>query len=153
MHVLDLKVPPLALVFLMAALMWLVTWAIPTIGFKLPARTLVSVSVAVAGMVITGLGVASFRRANTTVNPMKPASSSTLVVSGIYRFTRNPMYLGFLLGLIGWAIYLSNALAFFLLPAFVAYMNRFQIEPEEKVLGVLFGEQFVAYSSQVRRWL
>jgi protein-S-isoprenylcysteine O-methyltransferase Ste14 len=153
MHVLDLKVPPLALVFLMAALMWLVTWAIPTIGFKLPARTLVSVSVAVAGMVITGLGVASFRRANTTVNPMKPASSSTLVVSGIYRYTRNPMYLGFLLGLIGWAIYLSNALAFFLLPAFVAYINRFQIGPEEKALGVLFGEQFVAYCSRVRRWL
>ena len=153
MHVLDLKVPPLALVFLVATLMWLVTWAIPTIEFELPARTLVSVSVAVAGMVITGLGVASFRRAKTTVNPMKPASSSTLVVSGIYRFTRNPMYLGFLLGLIGWAIFLSNALAFFLLPAFVAYMNRFQIEPEEKALGVLFGEQFVAYSSRVRRWL
>jgi protein-S-isoprenylcysteine O-methyltransferase Ste14 len=63
------------------------------------------------------------------------------------------MYLGFLLGLIGWAIYLSNALAFFLLPAFVAYINRFQIGPEEKALGVLFGEQFVAYCSRVRRWL
>jgi protein-S-isoprenylcysteine O-methyltransferase Ste14 len=153
MHVLDLKVPPLALVFLVATLMWLVTWAIPTFGFKLPARTLVSVSVAVAGMVITGLGVASFRRAKTTVNPMKPASSSTLVVSGIYKITRNPMYLGFLLGLIGWAMFLSNALAFVLLPAFVVYMNRFQIEPEEKALGVLFGKQFVAYSSRVRRWL
>jgi protein-S-isoprenylcysteine O-methyltransferase Ste14 len=153
MHVLELKVPPLALVFLMAAFMWLATWAVPTFGFELPARTLFSVSVAVAGTVIGGLGFASFIRAKTTVNPMKPDSSSSLVVSGIYRFTRNPMYLGFLLGLLGWAIFLSNALAFFLLPAFIVYMNRFQIEPEEKALARLFGEQFVAYRSRVRRWL
>jgi protein-S-isoprenylcysteine O-methyltransferase Ste14 len=153
MHVLELKVPPLALVFLMAAFMWLARWAVPTFGFELPARTLFSVSAAVAGAVIGGLGFASFIRAKTTVNPMKPDSSSSLVVSGIYRFTRNPMYLGFLLGLLGWAIFLSNALAFFLLPAFIVYMNRFQIEPEEKALARLFGEQFVAYRSRVRRWL
>jgi protein-S-isoprenylcysteine O-methyltransferase Ste14 len=153
MHVLELKVPPLALVFLMAALMWLTTWAVPTFGFELPARTLFSVSVAVAGAVIGVLGFASFIRAKTTVNPMKPDSSSSLVVSGIYRFTRNPMYLAFLLGLLGWAVFLSNALAFFLLPAFIVYMNRFQIEPEEKALARLFGEQFVAYRSRVRRWL
>ena len=153
MHVLELKVPPLALVFLMAALMWLATWAVPTFGFELPARTLFSVSVVVAGAVIGGLGFASFIRAKTTVNPMKPDSSSSLVVSGIYRFTRNPMYLAFLLGLLGWAIFLSNALAFFPLPAFIVYMNRFQIEPEEKALARLFGEQFVAYRSRVRRWL
>ncbi len=153
MHVLELKVPPLALVFLMAAFMWLARWAVPTFGFELPARTLFSVSAAVAGAVIGGLGFASFILAKTTVNPMKPDSSSSLVVSGIYRFTRNPMYLGFLLGLLGWAIFLSNALAFFLLPAFIVYMNRFQIEPEEKALARLFGEQFVAYSSRVHRWL
>jgi protein-S-isoprenylcysteine O-methyltransferase Ste14 len=153
MYVLELKVPPLALVFLMAALMWFATWVVPTFGFKLPARTLFSVSVAVAGAVISGLGVASFRRAKTTVNPMKPDSSSSLVVSGIYRLTRNPMYLGFLLGLLGWAIFLSNALAFFLLPTFIVYMNRFQIEPEEKALNALFGKQFVVYRSRVRRWL
>ena len=153
MHVLELKVPPLALVFLMAAFMWLARWAVPTFGFELPARTLFSVSAAVAGAVIGGLGFASFIRAKTTVNPMKPDSSSSLVVSGIYRFTRNPMYLGFLLGLLGWAIFLSNARAFFLLPAFIVYMNRFQIEPEEKALARLFGEQFVAYRSRVRRWL
>ena len=153
MHVLELKVPPLALVFLITAFMWLATWAVPTFGFELPARTLFSVSAAVAGAVIGGLGFASFILAKTTVNPMKPDSSSSLVVSGIYRFTRNPMYLGFLLGLLGWAIFLSNALAFFLLPAFIVYMNRFQIEPEEKALARLFGVQFVAYSSRVHRWL
>jgi protein-S-isoprenylcysteine O-methyltransferase Ste14 len=84
---------------------------------------------------------------------MKPESSSSLVVSGIYRWSRNPMYLGFLLGLLGWAIFLSNVLAFLFLPVFILYMNRFQIEPEEKALAVLFGKQFAAYKSRVRQWL
>lgn len=153
MHVLDLKVPPAGLGLFMAALMWLASWAMPAFGFIFPAREFLSVSVAVAGVVVCGLGIASFRRARTTVNPMKPDSTSSLVVSGIYRLTRNPMYLGFLLILLGWAMFLSNVLAFLFLPAFIFYMNRFQIEPEEKALTSLFGRQFVAYTSRVRRWL
>jgi protein-S-isoprenylcysteine O-methyltransferase Ste14 len=84
---------------------------------------------------------------------MKPQSSSSLVISGIYALTRNPMYLGFLLVLLGWAIFLSNALAFLFLPAVIFYLNRFQIEPEETVLASLFGQEFVAYRSRVRRWI
>jgi protein-S-isoprenylcysteine O-methyltransferase Ste14 len=84
---------------------------------------------------------------------MDPASSSSLVLSGIYKFSRNPMYLGFLLALFGWAVFLSNALAFVFLPAFIFYMNRFQIEPEEKALAGKFGQEFVDYKSRVRRWL
>ena len=113
MHVLELKIPPVAVVLLMAALMWLASWAMPAFGFEFPARTFLSVSVAVAGVIISGLGIASFRQARTTVNPMKPDTTSSLVMSGIYRLTRNPMYLGFLLVLIGWAMFLSNALACF----------------------------------------
>ncbi len=153
MQGLELKVPPLALGLILAALMWLVSRAMPAFGFMFPASRFFSVTVAVAGVVIIGLGIASFRRAGTTVNPMKPDSASSLVVSGLYRLTRNPMYLGFLVVLLGWAIFLSNALAFLFLPAFILYMNRFQIEPEEKALTSLFGEQFVAYRSRVRRWL
>ena len=150
---LELKVPPVALVFLVAALMWLAMWTMPAFEFQIPLRKILSVSMATAGTIVSGLGILSFRRARTTVNPMKPDSASSLVVSGIYRLTRNPMYLGFLLVLVGWAIYLSNALAFFFLPAFIVYMNRFQIEPEEQALHVLFGPQFAAYRSRVRRWL
>ncbi|MDQ6733456.1 MAG: isoprenylcysteine carboxylmethyltransferase family protein [Nitrospirota bacterium] len=153
MHVLELKIPPVALVLLVAALMWLASWDMPAFGFEFPSRHVLSVSMAVAGAIISGLGIVSFRQARTTVNPMKPDSTSSLVVSGIYRLTRNPMYLGFLLVLLGWAIFLSNALTFVFLPAFVFYMNRFQIEPEEKALHSLFGPQFVAYTSRVRRWL
>ena len=152
-HALELKIPPVALVLLIAALMWLASWAMPAFGFEFPARKFLSVSVAVAGLIISGFGIASFRQARTTVNPMKPDSTSSLVMSGIYRLTRNPMYLGFLLVLLAWAIFLSNALAFLFLPVFVFYMNRFQIEPEEKALHSLFGQQFVTYTSRVRRWL
>jgi len=98
-------------------------------------------------------GVRYFRRAKTTVNPMKPESASALVASGIYRYSRNPMYLGFLLMLLGWALWLSNASALLLLPAFVLYMNRFQICPEERALLSLFGPDYMQYRARVRRWL
>jgi protein-S-isoprenylcysteine O-methyltransferase Ste14 len=71
----------------------------------------------------------------------------------VYKFTRNPMYLGLLLVLFGWAIFLSNAAAFALLPGFFVYMNRFQIEPEERVLALKFGSEYAAYKAKVRRWL
>jgi protein-S-isoprenylcysteine O-methyltransferase Ste14 len=76
-----------------------------------------------------------------------------MVTSGIYRLSRNPMYLGFLFGLTGWAIFLSHVLALALLPAFVAYMNRFQISSEEQALAARFGAEFVAYKDSVGRWL
>lgn len=151
MLALELKIPPGVLVILTAALMWLVSG--PACGLLLPARRGLALGLVVAGVVICALGVVSFRRAGTTVNPLKPETAGSLVVSGIYRRTRNPMYLGFLLGLAGWAVYLSNALAFLFLPAFVLYLNRFQIRPEERALASVFGKDFAAYQSKVRRWL
>lgn len=153
MQALELKVPPVAVVLCIAALMWLASWAMPSFGFTIPAREIISLSVAVAGVVISGSGVVSFRRARTTVNPLKPESATLLVKSGIYLLSRNPMYLGLLVILLGWAVFLANALAFVLLPAFMWYMNRFQIEPEERALASLFGKEFVSYKSCVRRWL
>ena len=95
----------------------------------------------------------AFRRHKTTVNPFTPAKSSSLVATGIYRYSRNPMYLGLFLALLGWGAYLGNWASALLLPAFVAYMNRFQIHPEERVLTESFGPQFLAYARSVRRWL
>ena len=106
-----------------------------------------------AGAAASIAGVAAFRRARTTVNPLKPDSASSLVDSGIYRLTRNPMYLGFALALLGWGIFLSNPLSLAMLFVFVGYMNRFQIVPEERALESLFGDAFKAYRSKVRRWL
>lgn len=153
MHGLDLKVPPVVLMLLTGAVMWVITWATPAFEFVFSERLICAMVAVVIGIAVAGMGVFSFRRGKTTVNPMKPDSSSALVVSGIYRLTRNPMYLGILLLLIGWGIFLSNALAFLVLPGFVFYMNQFQIEPEERVLARLFGQAFVTYRTQVRRWI
>jgi len=106
-----------------------------------------------AGITVSLLGVRAFRRVKTTVNSTRPGSSTALVVSGVYRVARNPMYLGFLLTLLGAATLMENAAAFLALPVFVLYLNRFQIRPEEAALRALFGDTFVAYQSRVRRWL
>ena len=150
---LALKVPPGALVVIVAVLMWVASSAAPTLNFFLPAKSLSAVSLALTGAVICLAGVVSFRRAKTTVNPMKPNSTSSLVVSGIYRYTRNPMYLGFVLILLGWAAYLSNLAALAFVAAFVVYINRFQIRPEERVLASLFPHEYPVYAAKVRRWV
>jgi protein-S-isoprenylcysteine O-methyltransferase Ste14 len=78
--------------------------------------------------------------------------ASSLVVTGIYRHTRNPMYLGGLVMLSGWALFLATLSACLFLPLFVAYLTRFQIIPEEKVLRARFGTEFDDYVKRVRRW-
>jgi protein-S-isoprenylcysteine O-methyltransferase Ste14 len=153
MSKLELKVPPLALALLVALAMWLVSLATPSLSGQIPYRQVAAVVLVLAGFVAALLGVIAFRRAGTTVNPTTPQSTSSLVSGGIYRVTRNPMYLGFLLALVGLAVFLANALSLVLVPAFVAYMNRFQIAPEERVLSEKFGEAFAVYKKKVRRWL
>ncbi|MGX5913742.1 methyltransferase family protein [Aliidiomarina sp. Khilg15.8] len=149
---LELKVPPLVVVLVTAALMWVVARALPFI-FIVPAKLAIALLFAVAGFLVALAGVVEFRRAQTTVNPMAPQESSALVTRGIYRVTRNPMYLGFLLALFGWGVWLSSLPALFLLVGYVLYMNRFQIQPEERFLGQHFGAPFLQYKQQVRRWI
>src|SRR5262245_6733465 len=97
MRGLELRIPPPVVTAVTAGLMWLVSRNTPRCAFQMPARHLVAFSLAAAGLIIGLSGVITFRRAKTTVNPLKPQSSSSLVTWGVYRFTRNPMYLGFLL--------------------------------------------------------
>ena len=150
---LELKVPPVLVVAVAALLMWAVAWALPALGLALSGRVPVAIIAVLIGVLVSVAGVVEFRRARTTVNPLKPDSASSLVNGGIYRLTRNPMYLGFALALLGWGIFLSNPLSLAMLFVFVGYMNRFQIVPEERALESLFGDAFKAYRSKVRRWL
>jgi len=150
---LELRVVPVALVGIVAALMWCAASVTPALDLSFPANRLASATLALLGAAVCLSGIASFRRARTTVNPTRPGSASSLVVSGVYQYTRHPMYLGFLLLLLGWAAFLSNLAPFALLPVFVAYLNRFQIEPEERALGSLFAGEYQAYQARVRRWI
>ena len=125
----------------------------PVFNFQFPFQTIVAWVFAFLGVTVSALGILEFRRAKTTANPTRPGSSSSLVTHGVYQYTRNPMYLGFLLVLLGWATATGNLLAFLFLPAFVLYMNKFQITPEERALAGIFGDEFMRYCSLVRRWI
>jgi protein-S-isoprenylcysteine O-methyltransferase Ste14 len=105
------------------------------------------------GVAVAIGGVISFRRAETTVNPLKPETSAALVSTGVYSFTRNPMYLGMVLVLFAWAVYLSSIWSLLGPVLFTLYITRFQIIPEERALDRLFGAPFAAYKKRVRRWL
>ena len=150
---LELKIPPPAATLIAGAAMWLVAWTTPRLSSNLPASAAVALVFAAAGLSIVMLAVVSFLRARTTVSPVKPESTSALVTSGLYRYSRNPMYLGLSLLLLGWGVYLANVLAFVFLPLFTLYLNRYQIEPEERALANRFGDTYKAYRARVRRWL
>lgn len=152
-HWLELKIPPAAVVLILAGLMFAVSRALPGLSFSLPGKLVIAVTLMVLGGALAFAGVVAFRSRRTTVNPLTPGAASSLVSGSVYRFSRNPMYLGFLLALAGWAAYLANIGSALLLPAFVLYMNRFQIVPEERALLATFGGGFSEYTSRVRRWL
>jgi len=153
MQWLDLKVPPLLVWLVFAGAMYGVAYVAPGISYTLPARFALALALVVPGGAVALAGVVAFRKERTTVNPLTPGASSFVVSSGVYRVSRNPMYLGFFLPLAGWALYLSNAGVVLLLPAFLAYLTQYQIKPEERALLAKFGPEFAHYMARVRRWL
>lgn len=150
---LENRIPPPIVAACAAALMLGMAWVAPALTFEHPWRVPVALVVAVAAGSLDLVALAHFLRARTTINPLKPANASALVVRGIYRATRNPMYLGLAGLLLAWAIYLANLAALGVLPLFVLYINRFQIAPEERALHSRFGAEFEAYRARVRRWI
>jgi protein-S-isoprenylcysteine O-methyltransferase Ste14 len=150
---LELKIPPPIVTLLFALVMWLV--ARHTMPFFLQPQLKWSF---IAVFVLLGLsfdiaGLLAFRSKQTTINPLHPEKSSSLVSHGIYRITRNPMYVGMACFLSAWALFLDSPMTFLGVPLFMLYISRFQIVPEEKILTGLFGETFTHYQTQVRRWL
>lgn len=153
MHWLEHRIPPPVIGLLAGAAMWAIAETSPRIPIEASVRIAAGMAFVLLGGVVALLGGVAFRRARTTVNPLNPEAASSLVVSGIYRYTRNPMYVGFASMLAGWAVYLAAPLALLGPIAFVLYITRFQIIPEERVLSAKFGPGFAAYQARVRRWL
>ena len=120
-----------------------------TSSLQIPA----AVAFLAAGVGLMAAAVASFVAANTTINPLKPSRASRLVTSGVFRLSRNPIYVGDLLVLVAIAVWLGQAANIALLAGFVWYIDRFQIRPEERALSTLFGAEYAAYCARVRRWL
>ena len=150
---LELKIPPPVVALCTATVMWAITKLLPISGFDFPGRTLVTILLLMVGLLIDILALIKFRQAQTTINPMQPQQSNQLVTSGVYKISRNPMYLGLLLVLISWGIYLGHFIALLMPVMFVLYITKFQIIPEEKIMQEKFGESFQDYKFVVRRWI
>lgn len=150
---LEHKIPPPVIGALAAGAMWGAAVLGPAFTLPPAARMIAVAVLVVAGLSFDLLGLLAFRSSRTTVNPLHPQRASALVTGGVYRITRNPMYLGMALLLLAWALYLSSWLALLGPIAFVLYITRFQILPEERALRAIFGDEFTRYAAQVRRWL
>lgn len=150
---LELRVPPVVVVAVAALAMWLIARALPPRPPGTGARVVLVVTLAVVGVGLAVAGIREFRAARTTVNPLQPEQAASMVTSGVYRYTRNPMYLGMLCLLAAWGAWLGRAAPFVVLPLFMLYMNRYQIAPEERALERRFGPRFGEYAERVRRWL
>lgn len=153
MKSLELKIPPPVIALLAGIGMWAISRSTPLLAVPGNVRLLAAGTLALVGLVSAVAGVITFWRARTTIHPHKPQETSALVSSGVYRLSRNPMYVGLLFALVAWAVFLSSAWSLVGPFAFVLYISRFQIIPEERVLSAKFGETYAAYKSRVRRWL
>lgn len=153
----ELKVIPVLQVAIAIILMSLLQYCLPDITLSSFVASSVTISLVtllmVIAIVIGFLAIYSFRVHQTTVNPTKPETSSQVVDSGIYKYSRNPMYLAMLLALFAYATYLENPLNLLICGLFVWYITKYQIVPEERMLIKLFGEDYVTYKNKVRRWL
>ncbi|MEJ8840217.1 methyltransferase family protein [Ramlibacter sp. AN1133] len=150
---LEHRVPPPIVGLLVALAMWLLGTLPPVLPVATWLREGVALLLVAAGVAFDFLGILAFLRQRTTINPLRPENASALVTAGVYRVTRNPMYVGMGLLLTAWAVNLSTPWPFLGPVAFVLYMNRFQIAAEERALQARFGDEWSAYAARVRRWL
>ena len=153
MNALENRIPPPLVTLAIAAAMWLAAPLAPTLQLAISSRLPIAVIFLVFGVACLLQGGWALTAAKTTFNPIQIEKASALVTKGIYNYSRNPMYVGFASLLVGWAVYLASPWLLFGPAIFVAFINRFQITPEERVMSAKFGSDFTTYKSRVRRWL
>lgn len=153
MKKLEHKIPPPIVMLCCAALMWCTS----TLGmlFSIPSfsKIVIILILFICALIFLFGGISSFKKSDTTINPLQPEAASKLVTSGIYTISRNPMYVGMIFLLFAWGIYLTSIVAFFWIAIFMLIIQRLQIIPEEHALTKLFGDDFKRYQAKVRRWL
>lgn len=152
---LDAIIPPDIILVTCVASMWLITTYVARLPFAVPYRAVLAGGFMLGGLIIVFSAKMALRKHRTTERPDHHSllKTAALVTSGPYAFSRNPIYLGMILLLIGWALLLNNLLNLLVIVAFVISITRLQIMPEEKMLGNLFGERYSRYKSQIRRWI
>jgi protein-S-isoprenylcysteine O-methyltransferase Ste14 len=153
MQKLENRIPPPIVLILSLMIMRLLAEIESANSFDFELKLWLASLLVLIGLALMLAGVARFRKAQTTIDPLDPEKAKHLVVAGVFRLSRNPMYLGMALIAIAWAIYLANPWSFIGVLGFVLFINRFQITPEERAMDNLFGDQYAKYKATVRRWL
>ncbi len=128
------------------------------LNYFVPVQTILNAPITYsgAGMIAFGLFIVmwpavTFGKVGT---PIKPFEDSTrLVTNGMYRITRNPMYLGMVVVLLGIAVLLGNASPFLIAPMFGWLIQTKFVKFEEALLEKTFGDEYLRYKQKVRRWL
>lgn len=152
-EILQLKIPPPIYALMIAISMWLLNQYWPLFQLIESPWNKIGIGIMVAAATLDVWSLVLFFRKHTTLNPMKPKNTSGIVTSGLYRISRNPMYLGLLIILAGFAIWLGSFSPFLALPVFYWLITHMQIKPEERILEAAFGQQYLDFKHRVRRWL
>jgi len=147
----TIKIPPPILVIILTSLVYFSSTKLELI--YLPYRQIVSVIILIIGLIVIVSPVVDFIKSKTTVNPVKFKNVNRLVTTGIYRYSRNPMYLGMILIIISTTVYYLNFLSVFSPLIFYIWINKFQINREEIFLEDKFGSEYLEYKSKTRRWI
>lgn len=153
MKALELKIPPVLLMLLAGAVMHIVTLFAKVEYVAESISNIISLALAVVAILPVLFALLAFRKAKTTLDPTHPEAASKVVTNGVFAYSRNPMYLSFTLALLAYSVLLNNLLGLFVIVFFVVYMNRFQIQPEERFLTEKFGKEYTDYLRKVRRWI
>jgi len=148
----SLKLPPVLVFLLFSIVMFLLARFLPFGDFQFFGRNYLVLVLMGMAVLIAIISLFQFFTTNTTIDPRTPFKATKLVTRGIYKYSRNPMYLAILLVLLAWGLWLGNAFNTLVAAGFVGYMNKFQIKPEEEALTTIFGKEYQQYCTQVRRW-
>ncbi|NND80584.1 MAG: isoprenylcysteine carboxylmethyltransferase family protein [Maribacter sp.] len=148
----SLKLPPVLIFLLFSIVMFLLARFLPFGDFQFFGRNNLVLFLMGMAVLIAIISLSQFFSRKTTIDPRTPFKTTKLVTRGIYKYSRNPMYLAILLVLLAWGLWLGNAFNTLVAAGFVGYMNKFQIKPEEQALTTIFGKEYEQYCTQVRRW-
>ena len=147
------RLPPPLVLLIAAAFAWLIDRSLPTLRTSLPGLDIAAAILTVVSVTLMAIAAFGFATRHTTIDPIHPDRARHLIVGGAYAHSRNPIYLGDALLLVAWTLWLGNPAGLIAVPAFIAFITRFQIRPEERALATKFGERYRAYCRDVRRWL
>ena len=149
----KLLIPPPIQALLSAIMMCLISRYFTHANFSLNGINIFALIFLIIAVIIIVLSMYKFRKIKTTINPLRPNKASSIVNTGIYEYTRNPMYLGLLLMLFSTALFIKNLISFLIIPLFILFITKNQILPEEEALENIFGEEYKNYKKKVRRWI